>query len=76
MTLCLLLIVKEGKNNKESGHLAVGIDEFAIDPADHGDGRPGFEILKGRAEQGSLEKFLNALSKAPTTEPESEDRIG
>ncbi len=33
------------------------------------------EYLKERAERGSREKFLKALSKVPKVEPDEEDRI-
>lgn len=33
------------------------------------------EYLKERAERGSREKFLQALSKVPKVEPDEEDRI-
>jgi hypothetical protein len=33
------------------------------------------EYLKERAERGSREKFLNALSKVPKTEPDEDDKF-
>jgi hypothetical protein len=35
----------------------------------------GVQLLKKRAERGSREKFLQALSKAPKVEPVDDDRI-
>ena len=33
------------------------------------------QLIKNRAERGSREKFLKALSKIPKVEPDEDDRI-
>lgn len=56
------------KNEKE-------VDEIVIAQADDENAWTDTAIIKKRAERGSREKFLKALSKVPKVEPDENDRI-
>ena len=51
------------------------IDEKVIAQAEEDTYWTAFELVKRRSERGDREKFLKALSKVPTVEPDLEDRI-
>ncbi len=51
------------------------IDKKVIYQADVENARKDIKSLKDRAERGSREKFLQALSNVPKVEPDEEDRI-
>lgn len=51
------------------------IDEKVIAQAEEDTYWTAFELVKRRAERGDREKFLKALSKVPSVEPDAEDRF-
>ena len=51
------------------------IDEKVIAQAEEDTHWTAFELVKRHAERGDRENFLKALSKVPTVEPDTEDRI-
>ncbi|HEY0459418.1 MAG TPA: hypothetical protein VGC97_09800 [Pyrinomonadaceae bacterium] len=51
------------------------IDETVIAQADDEKAWTDIQIVKKRAQRGSREKFLQALSKVPKVEPDEADRI-
>jgi hypothetical protein len=51
------------------------VDEKVISQAGVENTWKDIQSLKKRAERGSREKFLQALSKVPKVEPADEDRI-
>ncbi|MGD9561952.1 MAG: hypothetical protein AB7F88_07005 [Pyrinomonadaceae bacterium] len=61
-------LMKKRRSEKE-------IDEKVIAHAEVDTYWTAFELVKRRAERGDREKFLKALSKVPTVEPDPEDRF-
>ena len=51
------------------------IDELVIAQANEENAWTNIQLVKNRAERGSREKFLRALSKVPKVEPDEDDRI-
>ena len=51
------------------------IDELLIAQANDDDVWTDIQSVKTRAERGSREKFLQALSKIPKVEPDEDDKI-
>ena len=51
------------------------IDELVITQANEENAWTDIQSVKNRAERGSREKFLQALSKVPRVKPDEDDKI-